>query len=168
MDASNSRNGGAAWDARVIDEIVAGLADKPGALMPVLHAVQERIGYIPPDAVPAIARALNLSRAEVHGVISFYHDFRSERRGRKIIRVCRAESCQAMGADALAAHIQARLGIDFGQTSGNGDFTLEPVYCLGNCACSPAIVVGDDLHGRVTPARFDEILSGVASTRQPR
>ncbi|MGB8683164.1 MAG: formate dehydrogenase subunit gamma [Candidatus Binatus sp.] len=168
MDAKNSRNGGAGFDPRVVDEIVAGLADKPGALMPVLHAVNERIGYIPPAAVPAIARALNLSRAEVHGVISFYHDFRTERPGRKIIRVCRAESCQAMGAVALAEHIQTRLGIDFGQTSGNGDFTLEPVYCLGNCACSPAIVVGDDLYGRVNPERFDEILSSVTSSRSSR
>jgi formate dehydrogenase subunit gamma len=169
MDERNSRNGGAGWDARIIDEIVAALAGKPGALMPVLHAVNERVGFIPPEAVPAIARALNLSRAEVYGVISFYRDFRSEPPGRKIIRVCRAESCQALGAVALAAHIQARLGIDFGQTTGNGDFTLEPVYCLGNCACSPAIVVGDDLHGRVTPKRFDEILSAIApDTRPPR
>jgi formate dehydrogenase subunit gamma len=168
MGARNSTNGNPGWDAQVIDEIIAGLADKPGALMPVLHAVNERVGYIPPAAVPAIARGLNLSRAEVHGVISFYHDFRTERPGRKIIRVCRAESCQAMGAVALAAHIQARLGIDFGQTSANGDFTLEPVYCLGNCACSPAIVVGDDLYGRVDPKRFDEILSGMASTRHER
>ena len=140
----NSRNGEAAFDARVIDEILARLADQPGALMPVLHAVNDRVGYISAEAVPVIAQALNLSRAEVHGVISFYHDFRTERPGRKIIRVCRAESCQAMGAVALANHIQARLGINFGQTSDNGDFTLEPVYCLGNCACSPAIVVGDD------------------------
>ena len=140
----NSRNGEAAFDARVIDEILARLADQPGALMPVLHAVNDRVGYIPAEAVPVIAHALNLSRAEVHGVISFYHDFRTERPGRKIIRVCRAESCQAMGAVALANHIQARLGINFGQTSDNGDFTLEPVYCLGNCACSPAIVVGDE------------------------
>ncbi len=168
MDAKNSSNGAGGFDARMIDEIVAGLADKPGALMPVLHAVKERVGYIPPEAVPAIARALNLSRAEVHGVISFYHDFRTERPGRKIIRVCRAESCQAMGAIALAEHIQARLGIDFGQTSGSGDFTLEPVYCLGNCACSPAIVVGYDLYGRVNPERFDEILSTVTSSRSPR
>jgi formate dehydrogenase subunit gamma len=165
MGAKNSTNGDPGWDARVIDEIIAGLADKPGALMLVLHAVNERIGYIPPAAVPAIARGLNLSRAEVHGVISFYHDFRTEPPGRKIIRVCRAESCQAMGAVALAAHIQARLGIDFGQTSGNGDFTLEPVYCLGNCACSPAILVGDDLYGRVNPERFDEIFSGFTSGR---
>ena len=161
----NSRNGGAGFDARVIDEIVASLADQPGALMPVLHAVNERLGYIPVEAVPAIARALNLSRAEVHGVISFYHDFRTARPGRKIIRVCRAESCQAMGAVALAAHIQSRLGIEFGQTSANGDFTLEPVYCLGNCACSPAILVGDDLYGRVTAQRFDEILFSTSSSR---
>jgi formate dehydrogenase subunit gamma len=159
----NSRNGDGAFDARTIDEIAAGLADHPGALMLVLHAVNERLGYIPPEAVPAIARALNLSRAEVHGVVSFYHDFRTERPGRKIIRVCRAESCQAMGAVALAKHIQARLGIDFGQTSANGDFTLEPVYCLGNCACSPAILVGDDLYGRVNPQRFDEIFSEITS-----
>jgi formate dehydrogenase subunit gamma len=164
----NTRNGGPGWDARLIDEIVASLADKPGALMLVLHAVNERVGYIPTEAVPAIARGLNLSRAEVHGVISFYHDFRTERPGRKVIRVCRAESCQAMGAVALAEHIQARLGIEFGQTSANGDFTLEPVYCLGNCACSPAIVVGEDLYGRVHPKRFDEIFSTVASSRQPR
>lgn len=164
----NSRNGEAAFDARVIDEILARLADQPGALMPVLHAVNDRVGYIPAEAVPVIAHALNLSRAEVHGVISFYHDFRTERPGRKIIRVCRAESCQAMGAVALANHIQARLGINFGQTSDNGDFTLEPVYCLGNCACSPAIVVGDDLYGRVNPDRFDEILSTVTSSRLVR
>lgn len=164
----NSRNGEAAFDARVIDEILARLADQPGALMPVLHAVNERVGYIPAEAVPVIARALNLSRAEVHGVISFYHDFRTARPGRTMIRVCRAESCQAMGAVALAAHIQARLGINFGQTSDNGDFTLEPVYCLGNCACSPAIVIGDDLYGRVNAERFDEILSAVTSSRPER
>jgi formate dehydrogenase subunit gamma len=164
----NSRNGEAAFDARVIEEIVASLADKPGALMPVLHAVNERVGYIPAEAVPVIAHALNLSRAEVHGVISFYHDFRTHRPGRKIIRVCRAESCQAMGAVALANHIQARLGINFGQTSDNGDFTLEPVYCLGNCACSPAIVIGDDIYGRVSPERFDELLSTVTSSRPVR
>jgi formate dehydrogenase subunit gamma len=162
MDARNSANGNARFDPRAIDEIVASLAGKPGALMLVLHAVNERFGHIPAEAVPAIAKALNLSRAEVHGVISFYHDFRTERPGRTMIRVCRAESCQAMGAVALADHIQARLGIKFGQTSNDGDFTLEPVYCLGNCACSPAIVVGDDLYGRVSPERFDEILFSVS------
>jgi formate dehydrogenase subunit gamma len=146
-----------------IDEIVASVGNQLGALMPVLHAVQECLGYIPPDAVPAIARALNLSRAEVHGVISFYHDFRSTPPGRNVVRVCRAESCQAMGAVNLASHIQKRLGIEFGQTSADGGYTLEAVYCLGNCACSPAIVVGDDIHGRVTPERFDEIIAAIPS-----
>jgi formate dehydrogenase subunit gamma len=167
MTATHSGNGHAASTRdsiemeKIIDEIVARVGDRPDALMPLLHAVQERLGYIPVDAVPEIARALNLSRAEVHGVISFYHDFRTAPAGRNIIRVCRAESCQAMGAVVLAAHIQKRLGIEFGQTSADGEYTLEPVYCLGNCACSPAIVVGADIHGRVTPERFDEIFSAI-------
>lgn len=164
-DGKGSGNGSAGFDARVIDEVAASLADKPGALMLVLDAVQNRLGYVPPEAVPAIAHALNLSRAEVHGVISFYHDFRTAPPGRKIIRVCRAESCQAMGAVVLAAHVQKRLGINFGQTSADGEFTLEPVYCLGNCACSPAIVVGGDLYGRVSPQRFDEIIGTARSSR---
>ncbi|HWN57870.1 MAG TPA: formate dehydrogenase subunit gamma [Methylomirabilota bacterium] len=167
MTARHSGNGHAApirdsiAIAKIVDEIVARVGDRPDALMPLLHAVQERLGYIPVDAVPEIARALNLSRAEVHGVISFYHDFRTTRAGRSIIRVCRAESCQAMGAVELASHIQKRLGLEFGQTSADGEYTLEPVYCLGNCACSPAIVVGADIHGRVTPERFDEIFSAI-------
>lgn len=159
MKHSDNRIG--AVDSAAITGIAAGFASTPGALLPVLHAVRERFGYVPPDAVPAIALALNLSRAEVHGVISFYHDFRTEPPGRRVIRVCRAESCQAMGAVELAEHIQKRLGIGFGQTRDDGAFTLEPVFCLGNCACSPAIVVGEDLHGRVTPARFDLILKGL-------
>jgi len=168
MTARHSGNGHAASSrdsiaiAKIIGEIVARVGDQPDALMPLLHAVQERLGCIPGDAVPEIARALNLSRAEVHGVISFYHDFRTAPAGRSIIRVCRAESCQAMGAVELATHIQKRLGIEFGQTSADGEYTLEPVYCLGNCACSPAIVVGADIHGRVTPERFDEICSAIS------
>ena len=169
MSATHSGNGHAASSrdsiaiAKIIDEIVARTGDRPDALIPLLHAVQDRLGYIPADAVPEIARALNLSRAEVHGVMSFYHDFRGEPAGRRIIRVCRAESCQAMGAVELAAHVQKRLGIEFGQTSADGEYTLEPVYCLGNCACSPAIVVGVDIHGRVTPERFDEIFSAIST-----
>jgi formate dehydrogenase subunit gamma len=168
MTATHSGNGHAAPTRdsieikKIVDEIVARVGDRPDVLMPLLHAVQERLGYIPADAVPEVARALNLSRAEVHGVISFYHDFRTTPAGRSIIRVCRAESCQAMGAVVLAAHIQKRLGIEFGQTSADGEYTLEPVYCLGNCACSPAIVVGADIHGRVTPERFDEIFSAIS------
>ena len=156
------------WDAGRGAEIIAEHAHLEGATLVILHALQEAFGYVPEAAIPMVAEALNLSRAEVHGVISFYHDFRTERPGRKVIRVCRAESCQAMGAFALAEHIQSRLGIEFGQTSADGDFTLEPVYCLGNCACSPAIVVGEDLYGRVSPKRFDEIFSTVTSSRQSR
>jgi formate dehydrogenase subunit gamma len=164
----NSTNGNAAFDPRMIDDIVATIGDKPGALMLVLHALNDRLGYIPVESVPAIAKALNFSRAEVHGVISFYHDFRTARPGRTMIRVCRAESCQAMGAVALADHIQARLGIKFGETSNDRDFTLEPVYCLGNCACSPAIVVGDALYGRVSPERFDEIFFSMSRPERSR
>ena len=151
-----------------IDEIIASTGDTPDALLPVLHAVQDRLGCIPPDAVPTIARALNLSRAEVHGVISFYHDFRSTPPGRNVVCVCRAESCQAMGAVELAAHIQKRLGVEFGQSSADGAYALEAVYCLGNCACSPAIVVGADIHGRVTPERFDEIISAISPRGESR
>jgi formate dehydrogenase subunit gamma len=172
MSAKHSSNGHPEANRAVIEvaiaEIIASVGDKPDALLPILHAVQNRLGCIPADAVPPIARALNLSRAEVHGVISFYHDFRSTPPGRNVVRVCRAESCQAMGAVALAAHIQKRLGVEFGQTSADGAYTLEPVYCLGNCACSPAIVVGGDIHGRVTPERFDEIISAISPRGESR
>ena len=141
-----------------IPAIVAGLKDKPGALLPVLHAIQDEIGFIPEEAVPVIAHELNLTRAEVHGVISFYHDFRSHAPGRRIVRICQAESCQAMGSAALTTHAKQRLEIDFHETTRDKAFTLEPVYCLGNCALSPAIMVGCDVYGRVTAKRFDEVL----------
>ena len=110
-------------------------------------------------AVPLIAEQLNLSRAEVHGVVTFYHHFRHDPPGRHTLQLCRAESCQSMGADALAEHARARLGIDFKQTTSDGAITLEPVYCLGNCACSPAVMIDGELFGRVTPERFDELVS---------
>ncbi len=124
--------------------------------MPILRRIQDELGWVPRDCVPLLAEILNLSRAEVYGVVSFYHDFRHEPLGRNVIKVCRAESCQAAGGVALAEHIKRRLGIDFGETTHDRAFTLEAVYCLGNCACSPAAVVDDELIGRVTPARFDE------------
>jgi formate dehydrogenase subunit gamma len=133
-------------------------AGSPGALLPVLHAVQEEFRHIPAAAVPVIARALNLSRAEVHGVISFYHLLRTEPPGERVVYICRAEACQAMGANALEAHARSQLGIDYHETTADGRVTLEPVYCLGNCACSPAVMIDDTLHGRVTPDRFDELL----------
>ena len=147
------------WDPAVVETIARELKAEPGALMPILRQVQDRLGWVPREAVPLIANILNLSRAGVHGVVSFYHDFRHEPPGRHVVRVCRAESCQAMGAVALAEHIKRRLGIDFGQTSPDGEFTLEPVYCLGNCACSPAVTVDEQLLGRVTPARFNSVLA---------
>ena len=131
----------------------------PGGLLPLLHAIQEQLGYIPPDQIPTIARAMNLSRAEVHGVISFYHDFRTEPPGRHTLQICRAEACQAMGSRELEDHAKRSLGIDFGGTSPDGAITLEPVYCLGNCACSPSVRIDDDVHARVDPARLDALLA---------
>jgi formate dehydrogenase subunit gamma len=131
---------------------------QPGALLPILHAVQDELGYVPPAAVPLIARELNQSRAEVHGTLSFYHYFRTQPRGRHVIYLCRAESCQAMGARALEAHVRERLGIDFHETTADGAFTLEPVYCLGNCACSPSVMVDQTLYGRVDAERFETLL----------
>lgn len=133
-----------------------------GALLPILHAVQDAIGYIPEGALPLIAKDLNLSRAEVHGVLSFYHWFRTEPPGRHVIHLCRAEACQSMGARALETHAKARLGVDFHGTTADGAFTLEPVYCLGNCACSPSVLIDGELHGRVDAARFDELLAEAA------
>ena len=147
------------FDAAAVESIATRLKDRPGALMLILHEIQDRFGFVPRESVPTIAHALNLSRAEVHGVVTFYHDFRHEPPGRNVIRLCRAESCQAMGAVALADHVRGRLGIEFGETTRDGDFTLEAVYCLGNCGCSPAMVLNDELYGRVSPARFDELLA---------
>jgi len=135
------------------------LKDTAGALLPVLHAVQDALGYIPPEAVPVIAQGLNLSRAEVHGVITFYHYFSDAPRGRHTIYLCRAESCQSMRSQELEEHAVTRLGVGFHQTTPSGTFSFEPVYCLGNCALSPAVMVDDRLYGRVTPARFDSIVS---------
>jgi formate dehydrogenase subunit gamma len=132
---------------------------KPGALLPILHAVQDALGYVPPESLALIARELNLTRAEVHGVVTFYHHFRSTPAGRVVMQICRAEACQALGARALEAHAKQALGIDFHETTGDGAITLEPVYCLGNCGCGPSLLIGDDeLHARVTPAVFDELV----------
>ena len=143
---------------KIAADIAAELAEIPGALLPILHAVQDRLGCIPPATVPVIAQALNLSRAEVHGVISFYHFFRTEAAGTKTVYICRAESCQAMGSAALEAHAKQTLGVDFHQTTADGAITLEPVYCLGNCACSPSVMVDGELYSRVSPERFDELV----------
>ena len=145
----------------IVEVAVNANRDRIGALLPVLHAIQDKLGHVPPDAVPMIANALNLSRAEVHGVISFYHDFRTEPSGEHIVHLCRAEACQAMGARELEQHARERLGVGYGETTADGLFTLEPVYCLGNCACAPSIRINDDIHARVSAARFDELIAGL-------
>jgi formate dehydrogenase subunit gamma len=135
----------------------------PGALMPIFHAVQEALGYVPKDAVPLIAQELNLSLAEVHGVLSFYHYFRKHPPGRHVVHICRAEACQAVGAGVLEAHAKRALGIDFHATTADGAVTLEPVYCLGNCALGPSIMIDDKLQGRVSTQRFDALMGACRS-----
>jgi formate dehydrogenase subunit gamma len=137
----------------------ARLKELPGALLPILHAVQEALTFVPKDAVPLIARELNLSIAEVHGVVTFYHYFLQERPGRSLVHLCRAEACQALGSVALEAHVKERLGIDFHGTTSDGAITLEPVYCLGNCALGPSMMIDHQLHGRVTAERFDALVA---------
>lgn len=137
---------------------------RPGALLPVLHAVQDSLGYVPAEAVPLIAWELNLSRAEVHGVISFYHYFRQKKPGRHIVQLCRAEACQAVGGGALEAHAQQCLGIGFHGTTADGALSLEPVYCLGNCALGPSVMIDGELRGRVSPERFDRLVEQARQT----
>jgi formate dehydrogenase subunit gamma len=142
-----------------IEAIVRDHVDRPGPLLLVLHAVQRDFGYVSDEAIALIADAMNLSRAEVHGVVSFYHYFRRQPGGEHVVRICRAESCQAMNGEQLALHAQRRLQIAFHETTPDGRFSLEPVYCLGNCACSPAVMIDDELHGRVSPERFDALIA---------
>lgn len=143
----------------IVEAALAPHHGRIGPLLPVLHAVQGKLGYIPPEAVAMIAKALSLSRAEVHGVMGFYHDFRSDPPGEHIVHLCRAEACQAVGARELEAHARERLGIGFGETTADGLVTLEPVYCLGNCACSPSVRINDEVHARVSPEKFDELIA---------
>jgi len=149
--------------SRVQAEAVRGICSRlktvPGPLMPILHAVQDELGFVPLDAVPLIARELNLSIAEVHGVVSFYHYFRTDPGGRHVVHLCRAEACQSVGAAAVEAHAKRSLGVDFHGTTPDGAIRLEPVYCLGNCALGPSIMIDDRLHGRVSPQRFDELMT---------
>lgn len=145
----------------VISRVLEERKDQPGALLPILHGIQDVLGYVPREAVAQIAQALNLSRAEIHGVVSFYHHFRTSPPGRHTVYLCRAESCQSMGANQLVEHAKTKLGVDFHQTTRDGAFTLEPIYCLGNCACSPAMMIDEEVYGRVTPERFEEVVRNV-------
>jgi formate dehydrogenase subunit gamma len=146
-----------------VNTLCAQMKDVPGALLPILHAVQKNLGFVPHDALPLIARELNLSIAEVHGVVTFYHYFRRDRGGRHAVHLCRAEACQARGAAALEAHAKRSLSIDFHGTTKDGVISLQPVYCLGNCALGPSILIDERLYGRVSTQRFDELM---ASTRR--
>ena len=147
------------FDISAVREVIAARRDMPGAMLPILHGIQEAIGFVPADAVPMIADALNVSRAEVHGVISFYHHFRQQPAGLHVMQICRAEACQAVGGEMLARHAEQALGCAFHETTADGKFTLEPVYCLGNCALGPSLMIDDELHGRVTTRRFDELVA---------
>ncbi len=143
-------------------EIIAAHAGCAGATLPILHALQETFGYVPADAVPMVATALNLSRAEVHGIVTFYHEFRRHPPGRHILRLCRAEACQSVGADALGEHVRGCLGVDWHGTSADGQVTLEPVFCLGLCAVGPAALLDGKPLGRLDPARLDAALERAA------
>ena len=145
-----------------VRRIVAELKGRPGPLIEVLHAIQAELGHIPESAVPLVADGLNISRAEVHGVVTFYHFFRRAPVGKHVLSLCRAEACQANGADRVAAYARERLKIDFHETTPDGIFSLEPVYCLGNCACGPSAMLDGELHGRLTPERLDALVSETA------
>lgn len=139
--------------------IIAAHRDREGPLLPILHDIQAEWGFIPDEAEPVIAAALGLTRAEIHGVVSFYHDFREKPAGRHVLRLCRAEACQSMGADALADQVRAALGIDFHETTPDGRLTLEPVFCLGLCACAPSAQMGARLLGRADLAKVQRLVA---------
>ena len=149
----------------VVERAISDHARRPGGLLPLLHQIQDELGYLPQEIVPRVALAMHQSVAEVYGVIRFYHHFRLTPPGRHVLRVCLAESCQSMGAGRLLQHARDSLGVDLHQTTADGCLTLEPVYCLGNCACSPALMVDAELVGRVDGARFDAI---VEQCRRPQ
>lgn len=147
-----------AWSEEKIRQLIGPHAERRGGLLEALHALFDHFGYIEETALPVVADVFNLSRAEVHGVVSFYHDFRKSPPGRHVIKICQAEACQAVGSRELTRHAKKSLGIDFHENSKGGGFTLEPVYCLGNCAATPAVMVDGHVYGRVDPDRFDQIV----------
>ena len=151
--------------AAAVERALVAHQGRPGALLPILHAVQDALGYVPPDALPRIAHALNLSRADVHGVVTFYHDFRDAPPGRHGVKLCRAEACQAVGSDELVSDVCARFGTELGHTRADGAVTLEPVYCLGNCALGPSAMVDGELRGRVTASGLAAELPDVPAAR---
>ena len=141
-----------------IEQYVSAYKDTPGALLPLMHAIQDDIGYVPEDSYPFISKAYNLSVAEIHGFVTFYHHFRTHPTGKNVLQVCRAESCQAMGGEEIEMYCKDTLGIDYHQTTDDNLITLEPIYCLGNCACSPAVMINDNVIGRVSKKKIDNII----------
>jgi len=150
--------GWAAWDRDRALAIIEEHRTLDGAALPILHALQKEFGFVPADALPLIAQALNLSRAEIHGIVTFYHDFRDRPAGRHVLKLCRAEACQSRGADDLAAHAKARLHLDWGDTAPNGSVTIEPVFCLGLCATAPAAMLDGRVAGRLDKTRLDGLI----------
>ena len=150
------------FDKDTGSEIIARFDARPEMLVQILHAFLERFAWIPDAAIRQLAEELNLSRADVHGVVSFYHDFRTAPPGKHVVRICQAEACQAMGSNSLSAHAESVLGLKMHESTD--DVTLEPVYCLGNCACSPAVMVDGDTFGRVDNRRFDDIVDAMKGT----
>lgn len=132
--------------------------DTPGALLPLMHAIQDDLGFVPEDSFPLVAKAFNLSIAEIHGFITFYHHFRKKPSGKNILHICRAESCQSMGSEAIEKYCKEKLGIDYHETTTDKSISLEPIYCLGNCACSPAIMINEKVIGKVTKEKIDQII----------
>lgn len=141
--------------------VVNDLKGLEGPLLPILHGLQDEFGYVPGESLPVIADLLNLSRAEVHGVVTFYHDYRNHPAGRHVLKLCRAEACQSMGGDAVAAKLQQLLGIGFHETTRDGSVTLEPVYCLGLCACAPSAMLDGEVIGRLDAEKVEEIVAEV-------
>jgi formate dehydrogenase subunit gamma len=146
-------------ESDIIDALIIKHQQQPGALLPLLHAIQDSIGYVPETAYLPISKALSLSVAEVHGVVTFYHHFRLHKPGRHIMQICRAESCQAMGSEALEAHAKKCLNVDYHQTTADDAITLEPIYCLGNCALSPSIMIDDEVYGRVSAKDLEALIA---------
>ncbi|MGC8468371.1 MAG: formate dehydrogenase subunit gamma [Acetobacteraceae bacterium] len=149
----------APWNEGRASEIISAHLAEEGPALPILHALQEEFGCIPREAEPLVAHALNITRAEMHGVVTFYHEFRAHPPGRHVLRLCRAEACQSMGGERLAASLLDRLGIDWGETTADGALTVEPVFCLGLCATAPSAMLDERVKGRLTPAKLDHLVA---------
>jgi formate dehydrogenase subunit gamma len=161
-----STEGVSAWDAAAARQIIETYRGLDGALMPILHALQERFGYVDDAAVPDLSDILNLSRAEVHGVITFYHDFRRTPPARHALHICRAEACQSVGARELEAHAKKKLGVDYHHQTPDGRWSLGAIYCLGNCACGPSALIDGETVGRLTPEKLDALMREAEAGRR--